>query len=374
MNRHDVPTPCYVVSLPALDRNLEVLGSVQKRTGCRILLALKAFAMPAVAGRISAALSGTSASSLHEARLGKECFGGEVHACVTAYRDDEYDGLLSLVEHVVFNSFSQWERFGPRALSAGKRCGIRINPEHSEVEVPIYDPCGPGSRLGVRRRHFREELLDGVSGLHFHTLCEKNADALSRTLSAVEARFGDLIPRMEWVNFGGGHHITRPDYDLDLLCSLVTGFSEKYGVTVYLEPGEAVALNAGILTATVLDVVPGDPDVAILDASAAAHMPDVLEMPYRPEVMGAGKPGEKSHTYRLAGCTCLSGDVIGLYSFDRPLAVGDRLFFGDMAIYTMVKNNTFNGLRLPSIAVEEADGSVSVVRSFGYGDYKNRLS
>ncbi len=373
MNLADVPTPCYVVSEAALARNLEILSQVRERTGCRILLALKAFSMFSVFGMLSRVLDGASASSVDEARLAREEFGGEVHACVVAFREETFSEFLGLADVLVFNSFSQWERFGPRALSAGKSCGIRVNPEHSEVEHAIYDPCGPGSRLGVARRHFREDLLAGVTGLHFHNLCEKNADALARTLVAAESRFGDLFSRMEWVNFGGGHHITRQDYDVDLLCRLVAEFQDRHRVTVYLEPGEAVALNAGVLAATVLDVVPGDPDVAILDASAAAHMPDVLEMPYRPNVAGAGRPGEKAHTCRLAGGTCLAGDVIGDYSFDRPLSVGSRLVFSDMAIYTMVKNNTFNGVRLPSIALERMNGGVEIIRRFGYEDYKGRL-
>jgi len=374
MNRHDVPTPCTIVQEAALAKNLEVLARVRERTGCRILLALKAFAMFSTFGMLNRVLDGASASSVDEARLAREEFGGEVHACVVAFREETFAEYLGLADVLVFNSFSQWERFGPRALSAGRRCGIRLNPEHSEVEIPIYDPCGPGSRLGVARRHFREDLLAGVTGLHFHNLCEKNAAALARTLVVVESRFGEFFHRMEWVNFGGGHHISRPGYDVDLLCRLVSDFADKYGVTVYLEPGEAVALNAGLLAATVLDIVPGDPDIAILDASAAAHMPDVLEMPYRPEVMGAGRPGEKPRTFRLAGGTCLAGDIIGDYSFDRPLAVGDRLFFTDMAIYTMVKSNTFNGVRLPSIALERENGEVEIIRRFGYEDYKGRLS
>ncbi len=369
-------TPCYVLDQAALERNLRVLGSVQKRTGCKILMALKGFAMFSVFPVIRRTLHGVAASSIHEARLGREEFGGEVHVFAPAYKESEFDELLGYADHLVFNSFSQWNRYKFRVLDHPKdiRCGIRVNPEHSEVKVPLYDPCAPFSRLGVTRRNFREEDLDGISGLHFHALCELNADSLSRTLDAFEARFGDLLGGMQWVNFGGGHHITRKDYDVDLLCALIEGFKRRHSVEVYLEPGEAVALNTGVLVASVLDIVHNEMDIAILDTSAAAHMPDVLEMPYRPEIEGAGKPGEYPYTFRLGGLTCLAGDVIGDYSFPEPLTVGTKLVFRDMAHYTMVKNNTFNGLRLPSIAVMDDRKVIRVVREFGYEDYRNRLS
>ena len=372
----DMPTPCYVVDAAAVERNLEILDSVQKRTGYRILLALKGFAMFSLFPLIRKYLSGIAASSLHEARLGYEAFSKEVHACAPAYIESEFQALLSYCDHVVFNSFSQWKRFRPVVFETGRsiRCGIRVNPEHSEVSVPIYDPCGPFSRLGVTRKEFQEHELSGISGLHFHSLCELNADSLKRTVQAFEDGFGHLIAQMEWVNFGGGHHITRKDYDVDGLCETILRFQKQHSVTVYLEPGEAIALNAGVLVTTVLDVVRNDMDIAILDTSAAAHMPDVLEMPYRPEIVGAGKPGEHPHTYRLGGLTCLAGDVIGDYSFSEPLNVGDKLMFLDMAHYTMVKNNTFNGVRLPSIAIQDRCGNVEVVRIFHYENYRNRLS
>lgn len=378
MNLHTtvIPTPCYVVDAAAVERNLKVLDFVQKETGCKILLALKGFAMFSLFPLIREYLAGVAASSLHEARLGFETFSKEVHACAPAYIESEFAELLSYCDHVVFNSFSQWRRFRQTVWGAGKeiRCGIRVNPEHSEVSVPIYDPCGAFSRLGVTRKEFQEDHLSGISGLHFHCLCELNADALARTVAAFETRFGHLMERMSWVNFGGGHHITRKDYDVAGLCETIRGFQQRYPVTVYLEPGEAIALNTGVLVATVLDIVRNDMRIAILDTSAAAHMPDVLEMPYRPEIAGAGKPGAFPYTYRLGGLTCLAGDVIGDYSFPQPLTVGDKLTFLDMAHYTMVKNNTFNGVRLPAIAIQERDGTVRIVRTFHYGDYTRRLS
>ena len=372
-----VPTPCYVVHEGALDRNLRVLSDVQDRTGCKIILALKGFAMWSTFPMIRRHLAGTTASSLNEARLGREEFGGEVHVYAPAYRDDEIVPLLELADHISFNSFSQWERHKPKVAQAERKvsCGLRINPQHSEVQVPLYDPCAPGSRLGITSAHFCDRDLTGIEGMHFHTLCELNADSLERTLHAVERRFGTYLPGMKWVNFGGGHHITRPDYELDLLCKLVTRFQEKYDVQVYLEPGEAVALHTGVLVSEVLDIVENELPIAILDTSASAHMPDVLEMPYRPEVVDAGKPDEFEHTYRLGGLTCLAGDVIGDYSFKKPLQVGDKLIFLDMAHYTMVKNTTFNGVPLPSIGLYHPEtDKTTIVRSFGYEDYKRRLS
>ena len=374
MERMDrLPTPCYLVDEGVIRRNLVILSSVKERTGCKILLAQKAFSMYALYPLIGKYLDGATASGLFEARLGREEMGKENHIFSPAYREDEFDEITGLCDHIIFNSFAQLEKFGSQALAAGREIGLRINPACSTQDHAIYDPCSPGSRLGVTAENFRPELLQGVSGLHFHTLCEQDADALAQTLEAVEARFGEYLPQMKWLNFGGGHHITRADYDIDLLCSLISRIQEKYGVQVYLEPGEAVALNAGFLITTVLDTVHNGMDIAILDTSAACHMPDVLEMPYRPPLLDSGKAGERPYTYRLTGPTCLAGDVIGDYSFDAPLAPGDRLIFGDMAIYTMVKNNTFNGMNLPAIILRHEDGSDQILRTFGYEDFKCRL-
>ncbi|MBU0673719.1 MAG: carboxynorspermidine decarboxylase [Proteobacteria bacterium] len=370
-------SPCFVVDEAQILRNLAVLDQVQQRTGCKILLALKGFAMFSIFPLLNQTLHGACASSLNEARLAREEFGREVHTFSPAYNEADLKELLELSDHLIFNSFSQWQRFRGLAMtkSATVQFGIRVNPEHSETEVALYDPCSPGSRLGVRRRNFRPDLLDGISGLHMHTLCEKNADALARTLAVFEDKFGEFVPRMKWINLGGGHHITRKDYNVDLLCRVIMEFKQKYGVTVYLEPGEAIALNCGILVTTVLDIIENDLQTAILDTSAATHMPDVLEMPYRPEIPGAGLPGEKAYTYRLGGVSCLAGDVIGEYSFDHPLTIGDRLAFLDMAHYSMVKTTTFNGVNLPAIALRRhGNNHLDVIRRFGYEDYKNRLS
>lgn len=377
LNLDRVPTPCFVLDETALKRNLHILESVQNRTGCKILLALKGFAMFSMFPLIRRTLHGICASSPHEAMLGREEFGREVHTFAAAYSEADMRRVIPLSDHIVFNSFAQWHRFKPMVLESGRNisCGIRVNPAHSEVEIPIYDPCAPCSRLGVLVDNFEGQSLDGISGLHFHNLCEKNADALARTMAVFEEKFKQYIPKMKWINFGGGHHISRKDYDVELLCDLIVNFKEKYGVDVYLEPGEAVALNAGVLIGSVLDIVKNEMNIAILDTSAATHMPDVLEMPYRPDIIGAGHPGEKPHTYRLAGLSCLAGDIIGDYSFDQPLQVGDKLVFLDMAHYSMVKTNTFNGIQLPSIAVYRAEtDEFSIIREFGYEDFKNRLS
>ena len=378
-----VPSPCFVIDDQKLKQNVAILDEVQRRTGARILMALKCFSMwdvfPLLSRTGSGPLYGCCASSPDEARLARECFGGEVHAFAAAYSEEDMQDLLGCVDHLLFNSFAQWKRFRPLAEQAAATrpisFGIRVNPEHSEGAVDIYNPCSAGSRLGVRLRHFSPADLRGISGLHFHTLCEQGADALARTLDAFEQKFGPYLEQMEWLNFGGGHHITREGYDLDLLCRCIERMRDRYGVQVYLEPGEAVALNAGVLVATVLDIVEADMPIAILDTSASAHMPDVLEMPYRPMVVGSGLPGEKPCSYRFAGKSCLAGDVIGEYSFDQPLVPGDRLLFTDMAIYSMVKTTTFNGLRLPTIARwDAATGDYRIVRRFDYEDFKGRLS
>lgn len=369
-----VGTPCYVVDEARLIENLAILAEVAEQANCKILLAQKAFSMYAVYPLIGRYLAGTTASGLFEARLGHEEMGKETHIFSAAYVESEFDEILRVCDHISFNSFSQWEKYRERALLAGKSCGIRVNPQHSTQGHGIYDPCAKFSRLGVTRNQFRPELLDGIEGLHFHTLCEQNSDALVETLDAVEKQFGEFLPRMKWVNFGGGHHITRSDYDRRTLVDCIRRFQAQHALQVYLEPGEAVAFHAGDLVASVLDIVQNDMEIALLDASAACHMPDVLEMPYRPPLQNSGQPGEKPFTYRLAGATCLAGDIIGDYSFDQPLHVGDKLIFEDMAIYSMVKNNTFNGIRLPSILLRKQDGSIQTIRTFGYQDFKERLS
>ena len=370
-----LPTPCYLVDERLLTKNLEILRSVQQRTGCSILLALKGFSMYSVFPLVGRYLKGITASSLFEARLGYEEMGKEVHVYAPAYIDEEFDELLGYCDHIVFNSFDQWQRFKGKVQNAGKaiQCGIRVNPEYSEIETPIYNPCFTHSRLGMTLANFREAELDGIDGLHFHTMCEQNSDTLARTIKVVNQKFGQYIKQMKWLNMGGGHHITRPDYDIETLIRSIQFFQDKYGIDIYLEPGEAIALNTGYLVAKVLDIVDNGMAIAILDTSAACHMPDVLEMPYRPNIIGAGKPGEHAHTYRLGGLTCLAGDIIGDYSFPQKLKNGDRLVFCDMAHYTMVKNNTFNGVNLPSIALYSEAGGIKVIKRFGYADYKSRL-
>ena len=377
-----LPTPCYLLDEAQLRRNGELLLEVQQRTGCKILLAQKAFSNFDLYPLLAPYLAGTEASGLYESRLGREMLPDkENHVFCAAYRADAFDELLHYADHIVFNSPRQLARFGPAAKTAGKSVGLRINPECSTQEGhAIYDPCAPGSRLGTTRAQWdaavqADPALPGLlDGLHFHTLCEQDSDALALTLAAVEDRFGDLLPRMQWLNFGGGHHITRPGYDLPTLERCITEAQTKYGVQVYLEPGEAWALNAGYLITTVLDTLRnGDTSLAILDLSAACHTPDVIEMPYRPPLLNAGDPGEKTVTFRLGGPTCLAGDVIGDYSFDAPLTEGDRLLFGDMAIYTTCKNNTFNGMPLPPIWAMDAAGTCRELVKFGYEDFKMRV-
>lgn len=370
-----IRTPYFLVDEARLLKNLSCLKSVMERTGCKILLAQKAFSMFSCYPLIREYLSGTTASGLYEARLGHEAFGKETHVFSPAYREDEFDELLSYADDFVFNSPGQLQKYGARAKAAGKSVGLRVNPECStQGGHAIYDPCAPGSRLGTTRENFDERLLPLLDGLHFHTLCEQNADALETTVEAFLEKFGAYLPGMKWLNLGGGHHITRADYDVERLVRIIHSLKEKYHVEVYLEPGEAVVLNAGFLVSQVLEVVHNGMDIAILDTSAACHMPDVLEMPYRPPVQGSGNPGEKAHTYRLAGPTCLAGDVIGDYSFDAPLHEGSFVVFEDMALYTMVKTNTFNGMPLPSIVWRDQEGACRIIRSFGYEDFKSRLS
>ena len=370
------PSPSYVVDERLLTRNLEILQSVQERTGAKILLALKGFSMHSVFPLVGKYLAGVTSSSLFEARLGYEKMGKEVHAYAPAYADSEFDELLQYTDHIVFNSHSQWNRFKEKVQNAGKKMdvGLRINPEYSEIETQLYNPCAPYSRFGITLNNFDPEQLDGIDGLHFHTMCEQNSDTLKRTIKVVDENFGEYIKKMKWINFGGGHHITRPDQDSETLVESILFINEKYNVDVYLEPGEAIALNTGYLVSTVLDIVHNGMDIAILDTSATCHMPDVLEMPYRPNIIDAGMPGDNEYTYRLGGMTCLAGDVIGDYSFKEPLKPGDKVIFCDMAHYTMVKNHMFNGVNLPSIASYNEEEGIKVVRQFVFEDYSNRLS
>lgn len=369
-----VKTPYFLVDEKRLVKNLELLKEIQEDTGCRILLAQKAFSGFFAYPLMRRYLAGTTASGLCEARLGKEEFGGETHVFSPAYREDEFEEILSYADHFVFNSPAQLRRYGEKAKQAGKSVGLRVNPECSTQEGhAIYDPCAPGSRLGTVKEQFDEALLPMLDGLHFHTLCEQNSDDLEITAQAFEEKFGRYLGQMKWVNFGGGHHITREDYDVERLKKIIRHFREQYDVEVYLEPGEAVVLNAGFLVSSVLETMKNGMDIAILDTSAACHMPDVLEMPYRPPVLSSGMPGEKEYTYRLAGPTCLAGDVIGDYSFDHPLEEGEQVIFGDMALYTMVKTNTFNGMLLPSIVWKNRDGEEILIKEFGYEDFKGRL-
>ncbi|SES96557.1 carboxynorspermidine decarboxylase [Paenibacillus sp. NFR01] len=372
----NLPSPAYLVDERLLKKNLETLNYVQERTGAKILLAQKGFSMHALYPLVGQYLAGVTSSSLFEARLGFEEMGKEVHVYAPAYMEREFDELLGYTDHIVFNSFDQWNRFKDRVQNAGKpiSCGIRVNPEYSEIEVPLYDPCYNYSRMGVTLPNFRPEELNGIDGLHFHTMCEQNSDTLERTLKVVEEKFGPFLHGMKWLNFGGGHHITRPDYDLETLIKCILHMKETYNVQIYLEPGEAVALNTGYLVATVLDTMHNGMDIAILDTSAECHMPDVLAMPYRPNIIGAGQPGEYPYTYRLGGMTCLAGDVIGDYSFKEPLKYGDKLVFLDMAHYSMVKNHMFNGVNLPAIASYNDEEGIKVIREFEYSDFSRRLS
>lgn len=374
MDKNQPSTPYFLIDEKLLRNNLEILRNVSQKTGCKILLAQKAYSMYYSYPIIREYLAGTTASGLHEARLGFEEFGGETHVFSPAYKESEFDEIMDYAGTIVFNSKNQVKKYGEKAKNLGKSIGLRINPQCSTQEgQDIYDPCAPGSRLGTTLENFDESILPLLDGLHFHTLCEQNSDALEATVLAFEEQFGKYLKGMKWLNLGGGHHITRKDYDIDRLIRIIKRLKITYDVELYIEPGEAVVLNAGFLISSVLDIVHNEIDIAILDTSAACHMPDVLEMPYLPPVQGAEKAGEKPYTYRLAGPTCLAGDIIGDYSFNEPLKPGDRVIFEDMALYTMVKTNTFNGMPLPSILWRASDGNLHTVRTFGYNDYKSRL-
>ncbi|HFI0620759.1 TPA: carboxynorspermidine decarboxylase [Streptococcus suis] len=375
MRIHQVPTPAYVIDEAKLVNNLEILKSVQERTGCKVLLAQKAFSMYATYPLISQYLAGTTASGLYEAKLGREEFGGEVHVFAPAFKDADLEEILEIADHIVFNSERQLRKHVDKCRAAGVSIGLRINPECStQDEHALYDPCATGSRFGVRIDQFSEDLLDLVDGLHFHTLCEQNSDDLKTTLDAVEAKFGPYLHKVKWLNMGGGHHVTREGYQLEILIDCIQHMQETYGLEVYIEPGEAIALNAGYLVTEVLDIVENGIETLVLDTSATCHMPDVLEMPYRPPLRNGFEAGKKEFTYRLSSNTCLTGDIIGDYSFEKPVEIGDKLYFEDMAIYSFVKNNTFNGIGLPSLVLMDQTGDCRIIKEFGYEDFKERLS
>ena len=374
MKESELPTPCYLIDEGAIISNLEILRALREDTHCKILLAQKAFSLYALYPLISRYIDGVCASGLYEARLGAEEMRAQTHVFCAAYAPRDIPELAKICSHIVFNSMTQAERFHREASAHGASLGLRINPQFStQTGHAIYDPCSKGSRLGITAANFPETLPDWIEGLHFHTLCEQNSDALEATLCAVEEKFGKHLKRIKWINFGGGHHITRADYNIARLKRCINKMADKYGLEVYLEPGEAVALNAGELISEVLDIVENDGKIALLDASAACHMPDVIEMPYTPPLANAGKPGEKRFDYTLAGATCLAGDVIGKYSFNEPLKIGDRVKFQDMAIYSFVKNNTFNGMPLPALTVKDKSGDCKIIKTFGYEDFKSRL-
>ncbi|WP_269522554.1 carboxynorspermidine decarboxylase [Coraliomargarita parva] len=377
------PSPAYVVHMGRLEDNCRLLQAISEQSGARILLALKGFACHSTFPRIRPFLAGTTSSGLHEGLLAHEYFGKEVHVYSAAYKPHELVQLNRFAHSLVFNSYKQLNR-GIEILGDNRKAelGLRVNPEYSEVETELYDPCSPSSRLGTTRealdkalRELGDAALHQLDGLHFHALCEQDSDALEHTAEAFETKFGDLIPGRKWLNFGGGHHITRPGYDIERLIRVVRHFREKYQVEVNLEPGEAVALHTGVLIVTVLDIVEaGGKQIAITDSSATCHMPDVLEMPYRPAILGADLPGVHPHTYRIGGMSCLAGDVVGDYSFPEPLKTGQRLVFLDMSHYTMVKNTTFNGVPLPAICQFDPAQGLQVIRKFAYSDYSMRLS
>jgi carboxynorspermidine decarboxylase len=383
-NKNDfekVVTPVYVVSESHLEKNFKILNKIQGDTDAKVLMALKSFSMFSVFPLAKKYLSGSEASSVNEARLGKEKFGKETHVFSPSYTDKNIKEYLKYADHLVFNSFSQWDKFSAFVTTSARRgkkvsCGMRVNVEHREAEVEMYDPSRPNSHFGVTLKEFEKDNLEGLEGLHFHNLCELNADALVRTLKVFEEKFGEFLPKIKWVNFGGGHHITRDDYDLNLLTQTILDFKNRYPhLTVYLEPGEATALNAGVLVGSVVDILKNEMDIAVLDVSPTCHMPDVLEIGYLPRILGVDFAKDDSqNVYRLVGPTCLTGDVIGDYSFKEKLKIGDKLVFLNMAIYTMVKNNTFNGVDLPSIALINKKGKIKVIKKFGYQDFKNRLS
>ncbi|RRS31432.1 MAG: carboxynorspermidine decarboxylase [Epsilonproteobacteria bacterium (ex Lamellibrachia satsuma)] len=375
-DKDNFPSPCWVLEETLLKKNLELMQKIKNKTDAKVLLALKGYALWKSFPVIKPYLDGCCASGLYEAKLAHETFGKEVHTYSPAFKEEEIEEIAQISHHLVFNSPAQFKRFALHAkkINPELSLGLRLNPEYSASPKEIYNPCGLNSRLGTTKENFDESVLEECEGFHFHALCEQDSDALEQVLKNFEKKFGIYIPQMKWINFGGGHHITRKGYDVKKLITLIRDFKERYDVEVYLEPGEAIGWGTGTLISTVLDIVHNGMDIAILDSSAEAHMPDTIIMPYRADVRGAGRAGEKAHTYRLAGNTCLAGDIMGDYSFDAPLNIGDKVIFEDQMHYTMVKATTFNGIKLPSIAIKKEDGTVEVVREFGYEDFKNRLS
>ena len=372
----NLPSPCWLLEESLLLKNLELLKYVKEKSTAKVLLALKGYALWKSFDIIKPYLDGCCASGLYEAKLAYETFNKEVHTYSPAFKEEEIEEIAEISHHLVFNSPAQFKRFSKKAkdINPNISLGLRVNPEYSASPKEIYNPCGLHSRLGTTLVNFDESILEECDGLHFHALCEQDSDALESVLENFEEKFGQYIPNMKWINFGGGHHITRKGYDVEKLIMLIQNFKKKYDVEVYLEPGEAVGWETGTLITTVLDIVHNGMDIAILDTSAEAHMPDTIIMPYRAEVRNAGITGEKAYMYRLAGNTCLAGDIMGDYSFDSPLQIGDKIIFEDQMHYTMVKATTFNGIKLPSIAIKRLNGDIEVVREFGYEDFKERLS
>lgn len=378
MDIQTIPSPCYVIEESLLRRNLTLIKDVKERAGIEIIMALKAFAMWKVFPIVREYIAYATASSVYEARLVYEELGTPAHTYSPAYTEADFPHLLKCSSHITFNSLSQFERFYPMVVADGRRisCGLRINPEYSDVATDLYNPCAPGSRMGITSDKLPDQLPEGVEGLHFHTLCESSAQDLANTLQAVEQRFGRWLSQVRWLNMGGGHLMTRKGYDIDFLLRLLNEFKAKYPhLQIIMEPGSAFFWQTGFLRTTVVDLVENSGiETAVIDASFTCHMPDCLEMPYKPAVRHATDAVPGKPTYRIGGCSCLSGDFMGDWSFDRPLHIGDPLIFEDMIHYTTVKTTMFNGIQHPSLAILREDGTLDMLRAFTYEDYKSRMS